>query len=77
MILTEQQIKKIAAKIKELKLVTPCMFLLEAHIPFSSVFHTLSIGVAPMFVVMKGYDTVPNFFSDRENIENLIKELAA
>ena len=75
MILSEQEIKTIANKIKALKLETPCMFFLEAHLPISSIFHFLSLGASPILSSVKGYDTVPNFFSERENIENLISEL--
>ena len=74
-ILPEQEIKTIANKIKALKLETPCMFFLEAHLPISSIFHFLSVGISPVLSSVKGYDTVPNFFSERQNIENLILEL--
>ncbi len=75
MILKEEEIKKIATKVKALKLEAPCMFFLEAHLPLNSIFHFLSLGASPILSAVKGYNKVPHFFSERQNVENLILEL--
>lgn len=75
MILTEEQIKSIADKIRELKLVTPFVFFLEAHLPINTIFYNISLGLCPVFSGVKGFKTLPMLLSDRANVEKLIEEL--
>ena len=73
--LSDVQIKDIANKIVKLNLATPCIFLLEAHLPLSGIFHAVSLGLAPLFVSVRGYQNFSNFFAEPKNIERLIEEL--
>ena len=73
--LSEEEIKLIAAKIEKLKLATPCAFLLEAHLPISGMLHNVAIAGQPFFNQIKGYENISAFFSERTNIEMLITEL--
>jgi hypothetical protein len=74
----QTQIGEIAKKIVALRLGSPCAFLLEAHIPFTSILHTASIAMQPLAAPIVGaqkIDFISEFFADRKNIELLIQKI--
>ena len=76
--MSPERIEQIADKIVEMKLSAPAMFLLEAHIPFTTVFQTATIAISPIAAPLLGSERI-NFlselFSDRRNIENLVSAI--
>jgi len=71
-------IKGWAEKIKQLGLATPAILLLEAHKPLSFVVSQFIILGQPMLNLFwsdRFTDQAINLFSNRQNLEGLIKEL--
>lgn len=71
-------IKGWADKIKQMGLTTPAIMLLEAHKPLSFVVSQFMVLGQPMFNLFFSphfTDQAIHLFSDRNNLEGLIKEL--
>lgn len=73
--MNNNSIEKIANKVVDLRLSAVSIFLLEAHIPFTSIFHTANLALAPITYPILGSEKIhiiSELFSERANIEVLI-----
>jgi len=76
--MNKERIDILAEKIVTMGLSVPSIFLLEAHIPMTTIAHTLSIAVSPFAVPFLGSEkmnVISELFSDRANIEQLIQAI--
>lgn len=80
--LTDETRKSIALRVaKEVKkrgLETPAILFLEMHKPFANVAGHLAIAFSPFVMPFLGFKTVDEysqFFSDRQNVEMLIRAI--
>jgi len=71
-------IAKAANEIRRRRLEAPAIMALETHKPLSFVLSHLMLAGAPFMVPFLGFDTVNGYsrlFSERENVERLIREI--
>ena len=69
-------IERVALQIKKRHLETPAILFLEMHKPLANVAGHAAIAFSPFVMPFLGFKTVDEyslFFSDRENIETLIR----
>ena len=68
----------IAEKAKRLKLEAPLTFFLEAHLPFTTLFHTAGLLFQPVASPLFGaelIDRLQRLFAERHNVEELMRRL--
>lgn len=76
----ERLLDKAAQEILKRKLEMPAVLFLEMHKPLAYVSGQAAVAFSPFLIPFLGFDNVNNYsrlFSDRENIERLMKKLEA
>lgn len=80
--LTEEEksslIERLASEITKRRLVTPSILFLEMHKPLANVVGHAGIAFSPFIMPFLGFKTVDEysqFFSERSNVEALIRRL--
>ena len=74
----EKIIEKISTEVTKRKLETPTILFLEMHKPVANIAGHAAIAVSPFVMPFFGFentDDYSQFFSKRENIEELIRSL--
>ena len=68
----EQQLDALARRIVDLRFDSAALFFLEAHLPFTAVFHTAGLFFEPIATPLFGAErihTLKSLLSDRRNVE--------
>jgi hypothetical protein len=76
--MNKERIDTIAAKVVDMGLGMPALFLLEAHLPLTTVLHTIHLGVAPLALPFLGSEkisVISELLSDRANIDSLAEAI--
>lgn len=74
----EAHLDRLARKVVQLRLESPVQFFLEAHLPFVTIFQTAGLLLEPIATPLFGTERILTFrmlFSDRKNIEELIRRI--
>lgn len=74
----DRLLEKAATEISKRNLETPAILFLEMHKPLAYVGSHAAVAFSPFMVPFLGFDVVNDYsrlFSDRENIERLIRKL--
>ena len=74
----EPYLDRAARKVVKLGLEAPVQFFLEAHLPFTSIFHTAGLVFTPIATPMFGAERVEifsSFLSERKNVEALMQRI--
>lgn len=71
-------IERVATQIEKRRLNVPAIMFLEMHKPLANLVGHAAIAFSPFMMPFLGFKTVDEysqFFSDRENVEQLIRRL--
>ena len=71
-----EDLNRIAARVAELRLEPLAQFLVESHLPLSTLFYNLSICVEPFatpFVGNKRFQSLQALLKDRSKLEQLVE----
>ena len=74
----DRKIDEIARKLVELRFDAAAIFFLEAHLPFSTIFHTAGLLFEPIALPFFGVERIRTFqsiFCDRKKIEQLMRRM--
>lgn len=74
----ERYLDRAARKVVTLGLEAPVRFFLEAHLPFTTIFHTLGLACTPIATPLFGTERIGmlnSFLSERRNVEALMQRI--
>ena len=75
---SEEDLRKLATYIKELKLAQPARFLLEAHLPLQAMFLNLSLIGQPLvspFLGAERFSFLQRILADEDSFNRLLEML--